>query len=249
MPPRSRDWCTRSQVGIRFSPFSSFLRSPKRGYSISIMTRRAGAGRSIRIHAKGYTDNVADLMVGKLARLPVETQAALQQLACLGSVAEMTMLSIVLGKSNKDVRSDLWQALRLELVERLEGSYKFVHDRVQGGRLFPHTGTVARGGAPSHRTAALGAYPGGKARRSHLRNRQSAQPRGAALITTRAERGEQLAELNLLAGQRARATTAYASALAYPDCRRGSVAGRLRGSAGTRLTFGLALRRGGNASS
>src|SRR3979411_1814678 len=28
-----------------------------------------------RIHAKGYTDNVVDLMVGKLTRLPVETQA------------------------------------------------------------------------------------------------------------------------------------------------------------------------------
>jgi serine/threonine protein kinase len=37
-----------------------------------------------RIHAKGYTDNVVDLMVGKLTRLPLETQAALQQLACLG---------------------------------------------------------------------------------------------------------------------------------------------------------------------
>ena len=41
-----------------------------------------------RIHAKGYTDNVVDLMVGKLARLPVETQQALQQLACLGNVAD-----------------------------------------------------------------------------------------------------------------------------------------------------------------
>src|SRR3979490_60517 len=36
------------------------------------------------LRAKGYTDNVGDLMVGKLTRLPVETQAALQQLACLG---------------------------------------------------------------------------------------------------------------------------------------------------------------------
>ena len=41
-----------------------------------------------RIHAKGYTDNVVDLMVGKLNRLPVETQKALQQLACLGNSAE-----------------------------------------------------------------------------------------------------------------------------------------------------------------
>jgi len=38
--------------------------------------------------------------------------------------------------------------------------------------------------------------------------------RGAALITAQNER-EQLAELNLIAGQRAKASTAYASALTY----------------------------------
>src|SRR6202030_2877692 len=38
--------------------------------------------------------------------------------------------------------------------------------------------------------------------------------RGAALITSRDER-EQLAELNLIAGKRAKASTAYASALTY----------------------------------
>jgi predicted ATPase len=40
-----------------------------------------------RIHAKGYTDNVVDLMVAKLNRFPLETQNALQQLACLGNRA------------------------------------------------------------------------------------------------------------------------------------------------------------------
>src|SRR3954464_8027701 len=70
-------------------------------------------------------------MVGKLIRLPVETQATLQQLACLGNVAEVTMLSIVLGKSNDEVRSDLRSAVHLELVEQLGDSYKFIHDRVR----------------------------------------------------------------------------------------------------------------------
>src|SRR6516165_9672791 len=37
------------------------------------------------IHAKGYTDNVVALMVGKLNRLPVETQKALKEFACLGN--------------------------------------------------------------------------------------------------------------------------------------------------------------------
>jgi len=37
----------------------------------------AGHGTSQRIHAKGYTTNVADLMVGKLTRLPARTQEGL----------------------------------------------------------------------------------------------------------------------------------------------------------------------------
>src|SRR5271156_187230 len=44
-----------------------------------------------RLRAKGFTDNVVELMVGKLTRLPLATQAALQQLACLGNTAEITM--------------------------------------------------------------------------------------------------------------------------------------------------------------
>ena len=84
-----------------------------------------------RIRAKGYTDNVVDLMVGKLTRLPTETQRALQLLACLGTVAEITMLSIVLGVAAEQVQAVLWEAVRQELVERLDGSYRFIHDRVQ----------------------------------------------------------------------------------------------------------------------
>ena len=47
-----------------------------------------------RIHAKGYTDNVVELMVGKLNRLPAETQKALQQFACMGNSAEFEMLAM-----------------------------------------------------------------------------------------------------------------------------------------------------------
>src|SRR6202040_2142102 len=49
-----------------------------------------------RIHAKAYTDNVVDFMVGRLARLPPDTQNALQLLACLGNSAEVINLSIAL---------------------------------------------------------------------------------------------------------------------------------------------------------
>ena len=84
-----------------------------------------------RIRAKGYTDNVVDLMVGKLTRLPADTQKALQLLACLGTVAEIAMLSIVLGTAVEQVEAALWEAVRQELVEWLDGAYRFIHDRVQ----------------------------------------------------------------------------------------------------------------------
>src|ERR1700738_1484974 len=166
-----------------------------------------------RLHAEGYTDHVVDLMVGRLTRLPVETRAALQQLACLGNVAEITMLSIVLGKSNEDVRSDLWEAVRLELVEHLEGSYKFIHDRVREAAysLIPE-----RLRAEAHLLIGrlLVAHTPAEKREEAVFEIVNQLNRGAALITSRSER-EQLAELNLLAGQRAKATTAYASALTY----------------------------------
>jgi predicted ATPase len=84
-----------------------------------------------RIHAKGYTDNVVDLMVGKLNRLPVKTRKILKEFACLGNSAEIPTLSIVQGMSEEEIQSDLWEALRLEFVVRLDSSYKFVHDRIQ----------------------------------------------------------------------------------------------------------------------
>jgi PAS domain S-box-containing protein len=166
-----------------------------------------------RLHAKGYTDNVVDLMVGKLTRLPTETQAALQQFACLGNIAEITMLSIVLGKSNEDVHSNLWDAARLELVEHLEGSYKFIHDRVQEAAysLIPER---LRAEAHLRVGRLLAAHTPAERRQEAIFDIVNQLNRGAALITSQDER-EQLAELNLLAGRRAKASAAYASALTY----------------------------------
>src|SRR5712692_9084901 len=166
-----------------------------------------------RIHAKGYTDNVVDLMVGKLTRLPVETQAALQQLACLGNIAEVTILSIVHRTSEDEIHSDLWEAVRLELIVRLEGVYRFVHDRVQEAAysLIP---ADQRAGAHLRIGRLLAAHTRPEKREEAIFEIVNQLNRGAALITGRDER-EQLAELNLIAGKRAKASTAYASALTY----------------------------------
>src|SRR4029077_4338901 len=154
-----------------------------------------------RIHAKGYTDNVVDLMVGKLTRLPADTQNALQLLACLGNSAEVTMLSIVLGRSEEQVHAALWPAVRQELVERLAGACRFAHDRVQEAAysLIPEE---LRSEAHLRIGRLLAAHIPPEKREEAIFDIVSQLDRGAALITSRDER-EQLGELNLLAGERA----------------------------------------------
>ena len=83
------------------------------------------------IRVKRYADNVVDLMVAKLNRLPATTQKALQQLACVGNSAEISILAAVLEKSEQETEGALWEALQLELIVRSEDSYRFAHDRVQ----------------------------------------------------------------------------------------------------------------------
>ncbi len=84
-----------------------------------------------RIHAKGYTDNVVELMVGKLNRLPVDTQEALKQFACMGNSAEFDMLAMAYEKSIDELHQHLWEAVRTGLLFRSEDPYQFLHDRVQ----------------------------------------------------------------------------------------------------------------------
>ena len=168
---------------------------------------------SIALHAKGYTDNVVDLLVGKVTGLPVKTQQALQQLACLGNVATIAMLSTILEVPEAQVHADLWLAVRQELVEHLEDSYRFMHDRVQEAAysLIPE---ALRAEAHLRIGRLLAARTPTEKREEAVFDIVGHLNRGAALITQREER-DQLAELNLVAGKRAKRSTAYASALTY----------------------------------
>jgi PAS domain S-box-containing protein len=166
-----------------------------------------------RIRAKGYTDNVVDFMVGKLNRLPIKTQETLKELACLGNDAAIATLAIVRATSEEQVHLDLWEALRLEFVVRLEGSYKFVHDRIQEAAysLIP-----PRSRAKAHLRIGrlLVAHTPPDKQAEAIFEIVNQLNRGASLIASQDER-ERLAELNLMAGKRARTATAYASALEY----------------------------------
>jgi predicted ATPase len=111
------------------------------------------------------------------------------------------------------VHADLWAAVRLEFIVRLEGAYKFVHDRVREAAysLIPEP---SRAEAHLRMGRLPAAHTPPETREEATFEIVNQLNRGAALITSRDER-EQLAELNLIAGKRAQASTAYAAALKY----------------------------------
>src|SRR5713101_657887 len=123
------------------------------------------------------------------------------------------MLSIVLGTSAEQAHAALWEAVRQELVERLAGAYRFVHDRVQEA-VYSLIPDALRAEVHLRIGRLLAAQTPPERREEAIFDIVNQLNRGAALITSQDER-EQLAELNLIAGKRAKASTAYASALTY----------------------------------
>jgi predicted ATPase/signal transduction histidine kinase len=166
-----------------------------------------------RIHAKGYTDNVVDLMVGKFSRLSLETQKALRQLACLGNSVEFALLAMAYEDSKKEIHGDLREAVRTGLVLRSENAYRFLHDRVQEAAYsFIPEGERGSEHLRIGRLLALRTAP--EELEDKIFEIVSQLNRGSRLIASAQER-ERVAELNLIAGRRAKSSTAYDSALAY----------------------------------
>lgn len=93
------------------------------------------------------TDNVVDLMMENLTKLPVETQRLLNLGACIGGHFDLMTLSIGFGTTLKETYKKLIPAIRAglilsqskpELAEKknlksalIETNFRFLHDRVQ----------------------------------------------------------------------------------------------------------------------
>jgi len=165
------------------------------------------------IRSKGYTDNVADLMVGKLKRLPIETQQALRLLACLGNRAEFALLEMVSQQSSDEMHAQFWEATRTGLVFRSGDAYCFLHDRVQEAAysLIPQD---SRANAHLRLGRLITAATPPEKLEERIFEIVNQFNRGVPLVTSDAER-LQIAELNLIAARRARASTAYKSALVH----------------------------------
>jgi len=191
-----------------------------------------------RIRARSYTDNVVDLMAGKLKRLSATTQEALKQLACLGNVAEIATLAMVHGEPEETMHAALWEGVHAGLIVHQDGAYKFLHDRIQQAAysLIPeeHRAEVhLRIG----RVLLASMMQDGPA--EHLFDVANQLNRGAARLIKRDEKAR-VATINLRAGRKAKAASAYASARMYFSAGMALLDARDWGSQ-YELTFGLWL--------
>ena len=166
-----------------------------------------------QIDAEGYTDNVVDLMVEKVNRLPSETQRALQQLACLGNSTHISTLLVVYQDTEDGLYSKLWKAFEAGLVLRSGDSLDFAHDRVHEAAysLIP---AKSRPKAHLRIGRLLAAHLPAERRDEAIFDIVNQLNRGAVVMTSSDEK-KRLAELNLIAGKRAKACIAYASAKEY----------------------------------
>lgn len=197
-----------------------------------------------RLQNIDITDNVIELMVSQIQKLLPTTQNVLKLAACIGDKFSLEVLATVNKKNQSETAIDLWEALQAGLILPLNHSYKipllldqkeinngdyqaetklnhtyqtitykFLHDRVQ--------------------QAAYSLIPDEQKKATHLKIGQlllqNTTPEerkenifalvnqlnyGTELLTSESEKYE-LAQLNLLAGQKAKAATAHDSAVKY----------------------------------
>lgn len=166
-----------------------------------------------QIDAVASACSIADLIAGRLLRYPWPALTAIRTLACLGNSARTATLATVLDANEAEVDERLRVFVGDDLLHRTGQSYQFSHDGVQEAAydLVPEAERAA-----THlrigRMLAAAAEP--RDLEDEIFEVVNHYNRGLLLVETRAEK-DHLAQLNLLAGKRAKAATAYESALEY----------------------------------
>jgi PAS domain S-box-containing protein len=165
------------------------------------------------IRARSVTDNVVDLLLVKLRRLPPATQVAVAEMACLGIRVETAILAAAHGGTDEEVHASLAEAVQAGLIFRSERGYRFLHDRVQeaGYALLP---PKERAGSHLRIARHLSAHLSQDQLVGRLFDLAGQWNRGAEQLTDASEIVS-LIDLNATAGAKAKSSAAYATARAY----------------------------------
>ena len=166
-----------------------------------------------RIRAKRFTENVVDLMVAKLTRLPAITRQVLEQLACIGNNADFGLLGTVCRTSAEEARVNVSAAVAAGLLLQTESSCSFQHDRIREAAysLIPQD---LRAKAHLRIGRLLTAHLPAEKLHEMVFEVVNQLNEGAQLVSDSKEK-RLVAELNLRAARRAKASSAYASACVY----------------------------------
>lgn len=166
-----------------------------------------------RIRANNCTDNVVDLMLRKLELLSVGAKDVLKSLAYLGNGVSARTLGIAAKIAEEQVGAMLLEALRANLVYHQDGTYSFAHDRIQEA-VYATVPLDERDLIHLEIGRRLSSTASSREDSEAVFEIVNQINRGASLITSASER-ERFAQLNLVAGQKAKSAAAYSLALNY----------------------------------
>ncbi len=175
------------------------------------------------IAALGVSDNVVDLLVAKINRLPAETAVVLTRASCLGNHVALDTLAAVCRRSVRDTVRALESAVAADLLHPIGtahrtlpwvetaghaagAGYRFVHDRVQEAAYSQLPEATRQEIHWRAGTILLERHPAGERDQaifeivSHLNQGRPARADGPS--------DHELASLNLIAGTRAKAAMA-----------------------------------------
>ncbi|MCI0584254.1 MAG: hypothetical protein L0227_15440, partial [Chloroflexi bacterium] len=186
------------------------------------------------IRERGMTDNVVELMAGRIGDLPTATQAALRVAAVIGNTFDLATLAATLPRSPAEAAIDLDEAVRvglllplgeshelllegLDVADATEIPYRFLHDRVQQAcfDLLSHTDEAAVHGQVG--TLLLDRLRSGAGDDDIFDVVAHLNAGIAALPADDADRRRELAALNLDAARKARTSSAYEAAASYVE--------------------------------
>ncbi|MCU0544844.1 MAG: AAA family ATPase [Oscillatoriaceae cyanobacterium Prado104] len=184
-----------------------------------------------QIKAQPLADNILELTIKNIKKLPTATQAVLKLATCLGNRFDLKTLAVIYEKSLHETAKDLRSALQSSLIlplsddyqlaevdvaglsDRLVAEYKFAHDRIQQAvysliseadkqSVHLRTGRLLLENTPPAELE------------QKLFDIVNQLNKGSALIKRQIERYE-LARLNLQAGKKAKASAASQPAFNY----------------------------------
>ncbi|MBD2313325.1 diguanylate cyclase [Desertifilum sp. FACHB-1129] len=193
-----------------------------------------------QIKAKVLTDNIVEFLGLRLQKLSAATQEVLKIAACVGNQFDLETLTGITQHSTIAIAVALWEALQEELILPLDEVYQFDARRDASPEALDSS-ELSQPALSSHyrflhdrvQQAVYALIPEGERQENHLKISQLLLDKlaegerdekifdivtrlnyGVELLT-QPEQREQLMQLNLMAGRKAKATTAYAAALEY----------------------------------